>query len=171
MLCLTLYISIAMSCNLLFNNVGKLAKLNSCSYVEVRSQYTALKARSWTRSSFYKIYKTKTSDPIQIYKTKTSDPLLIYKIKTSDPFQIYKTKISNPLHQVCKTSPASRLICALFFSIFPNFRPNELACIAGCIKRRSRTPFKSITWRHSPSPVQTQYILLVPNQPFIAKKF
>ena len=30
MLCLTLYISMAMFCNLLFNNVGKLAKLNSC---------------------------------------------------------------------------------------------------------------------------------------------
>ena len=78
MLCLTLYISIAMSCNLLFNNVGKLAKLNSCSYVEVQSLYTALKARLVLEHA--QVYENRyfCRNAIQYYNISCVVKLLLY---------------------------------------------------------------------------------------------
>ena len=49
---LTLYMIVAISCNLLFKSVSNLAEFNNSLYFEFQLQYTAFKPLSWTLSSF-----------------------------------------------------------------------------------------------------------------------
>ena len=60
----TLYINIAISCSLRFNNEGSSARTRRFSYVSERELNTALSARSWIRSIFL------LSEDLQLCHTK-----------------------------------------------------------------------------------------------------